>query len=596
MTVLALSCGSGSSRLPNPDPDVLEPAADTALPFEDLSLPPDPGVPPDPAAALDPGFQEAVEEPVDVAMPDPGTDAPDMTPQAEPVPEPDPDIPEPDVPALPDDGPPGPDDAGTPDSAVAPEVCEPACDGRECGPDGCGGTCGTCGADEVCDETPGLCKPQGCQPACAGRVCGPDACGGTCPPGCGAGQTCSLEGDCGHTCIHSYGGVFAHAGCSPSYQCCDGTWKKGHGLCGDCACTESTGKVGCMPADTPPVPAGGKFSFVIYGDTQFATANCTSGIPERLAVPKAIAALKPTFVLHTGDLMDHGYENGAYDQFQSCSDPMVSSAPFFPTSGNHDMGSGGILKYRKYLEYQLFTRNPAEYGASYAKDFVVAYGDDPATYSTDFDKPGDKSVVPSGVSFETFFAWRFQNAYFLSFEQGTRWWTNTPKPWVEKHLKAARSDPTIDHVFVLMHHPLYSTTMPDTDDSECILPVRKAYEALFRKHDVTMVFAGHAHLYEHFWVPDDDHETRADPHPATYAGDGSAIHYVITGGGGGPLNSCPTPKKETSWAFFQGRFCDYHVTRVAVDGKKLSVTAVTVSGKSTSYTTKTADTFEIGGQ
>ena len=30
-------------------------------------------------------------------------------------------------------------------------VCKPACEGKACGPDGCGGTCGTCGADQVCD-------------------------------------------------------------------------------------------------------------------------------------------------------------------------------------------------------------------------------------------------------------------------------------------------------------------------------------------------------------------------------------------------------------------------------------------------------------
>jgi len=41
------------------------------------------------------------------------------------------------------------------------EACEPACNGRTCGDDGCGGTCGACADDETCDNQ-GLCSPAGC--------------------------------------------------------------------------------------------------------------------------------------------------------------------------------------------------------------------------------------------------------------------------------------------------------------------------------------------------------------------------------------------------------------------------------------------------
>jgi len=33
------------------------------------------------------------------------------------------------------------------------EACEPACDGRECGDDGCGGDCGTCTLPDVCNQS-----------------------------------------------------------------------------------------------------------------------------------------------------------------------------------------------------------------------------------------------------------------------------------------------------------------------------------------------------------------------------------------------------------------------------------------------------------
>jgi hypothetical protein len=341
----------------------------------------------------------------------------------------------------------------------------------------------------------------------------------------------------------------------------------------------------------PPAPT---FSFVVFGDNQFATTSCTSGVPERLAVPEVVLDLKPDFVVHTGDLMDHGYESGAYAKFVSCYSGMLAKHPFFPTMGNHDAGSGGVLKYKSFLENQLTTRNAKAWGSGYKSAFNVSYNDDPTNYSTSFSSPNYNQSVPSGVSFKTFYAYRHKNAYFISFEQGTRWWTNTPTTWVEKHLKKAHADPSIDHIFVHMHHPMYSTTMAESSSSgECIQPVRKVYEALFRKYDVTMVFSGHAHLYDRFYVPDDGSKTRQDPPPTSYPHDGSAIHYIVTGGGGGGLNSCGL-KQEKSYDYFQSRACVFHVTRVQVKGKQLTVSVVKVTGSASSYTKKVIDTFAVG--
>ncbi len=61
---------------------------------------------------------------------------------------------------------------------------------RNCGDDGCGGTCGTCGNNGVCEE--GRCV---CVPSCAGKECGDDGCGGTCPSTCQSGEACK-EGRC----------------------------------------------------------------------------------------------------------------------------------------------------------------------------------------------------------------------------------------------------------------------------------------------------------------------------------------------------------------------------------------------------------------
>lgn len=120
--------------------------------------------------------------------------------------------------------------------------CVPSCQMKICGPDGCGGTCGSCAATETCNAagrcvcvpesdaafcqrlgkscggasgtdncgvsravadcgactapqtcggagTPGAC---GCAPQCQGRVCGADGCGGTCGT-CIANASCLTD-------------------------------------------------------------------------------------------------------------------------------------------------------------------------------------------------------------------------------------------------------------------------------------------------------------------------------------------------------------------------------------------------------------------
>lgn len=70
-----------------------------------------------------------------------------------------------------------------------PEVCQPQCTGKQCGPDGCpGGTCGTCNADQVCST---------------GGQCG-EPCGDVTPQG---------------ICIDQYQLAFCHQGILLRYDC-----------------------------------------------------------------------------------------------------------------------------------------------------------------------------------------------------------------------------------------------------------------------------------------------------------------------------------------------------------------------------------------
>jgi hypothetical protein len=92
--------------------------------------------------------------------------------------------------------------------------CEPQCLNKQCGDDTCGSTCGTCPAPLVCNAsgqcvTAGTVQPDGgspseadaqsydpsCVPDCDGKVCGSNGCGGTCGK-CPQGSGCNAEGLC----------------------------------------------------------------------------------------------------------------------------------------------------------------------------------------------------------------------------------------------------------------------------------------------------------------------------------------------------------------------------------------------------------------
>ena len=111
------------------------------------------------------------------------------------------------------------------------QCCAPDCDGKQCGPNGCGGVCGSCAPGTLCEED----QCVACEPQCDGLACGDDQCGGTCGEcdpfdTCEAGQCIVCEPNCD-------GLVCGSDGCG--------------GTCGECAdglvCTTDQQCVECEP-------------------------------------------------------------------------------------------------------------------------------------------------------------------------------------------------------------------------------------------------------------------------------------------------------------------------------------------------------------
>ena len=135
-------------------------------------------------------------------------------------------------------------------------ICVPQCNGKECGDDGCGGTCGTCADGSGCLDT-GQCI---CIPTCEDKACGDDGCGNSCGD-CGSGEICTNNqcecfpncqgkdcGDngCGGTCGSCEPGVAcSEDGPCPCIASCEGK------ACGDDGCGGDCGSCGngqvCSP-------------------------------------------------------------------------------------------------------------------------------------------------------------------------------------------------------------------------------------------------------------------------------------------------------------------------------------------------------------
>lgn len=115
-------------------------------------------------------------------------------------------------------------DLGEPDETTYDEgPCIPNCEGKVCGPDGCGGICGYCQYGKVCKD--GQCIDI-CIPDCIekGKLCGPDGCGGECPPGCQAGFECRDDFrchpvECVPDCTGRVCGYGANGGCGNPKEC-----------------------------------------------------------------------------------------------------------------------------------------------------------------------------------------------------------------------------------------------------------------------------------------------------------------------------------------------------------------------------------------
>ncbi|HEU4611792.1 MAG TPA: metallophosphoesterase family protein [Kofleriaceae bacterium] len=264
------------------------------------------------------------------------------------------------------------------------------------------------------------------------------------------------------------------------------------------------GEFATAPPDGKDVP----FSFIVVGDSR-------GPVHQHRRVVQRMAQEVPDFVLGTGDMVDEGYRQDQWQDFFDVENELLRDNIYFPALGNHDRQGRGRTAdtYRAYF-----------------------------------------SVPENGGDTERYYAFTYGSARFLVLDSNAYSFALTDQTaWIERELIAARQDPSIRHIFAVMHHPPFSVSLHGgaTD-------LREKWTPLFEQYGVSAVFSGHDHVY-----------SRAEHND---------LHYFITGGAGAPLYPRRPHSNPIDVEAVKKFERVLHYLRVTVTGARIEVTAIRSDG------------------
>ncbi len=251
------------------------------------------------------------------------------------------------------------------------------------------------------------------------------------------------------------------------------------------------------------------------GDPEEVTAlvfgDSGSGLQAQVDLARRMERLEVDLILHTGDV---AYPRGSeYDlthrHFRVYRD-LLSRAPFFPSAGNHDVGT--------------------DRGGPFERAFVLpGRGGPEGVTGEPTSDPTPAHAGPGGFHY----AFDWGPVHFVGLDSTEKDEDDRDadlrregraRAWLADDLEAAHADPRTRWIVVFFHHAVFSSARDHTGDASDV-ELRRALTPLFDRYGVELVLTGHDHHYERsrpLRAGRVDEET-----PGTV--------YVVTGGGGGIL-------------------------------------------------------------
>ncbi len=211
--------------------------------------------------------------------------------------------------------------------------------------------------------------------------------------------------------------------------------------------------------------------FIVYGDNR-------TNLNDHQKVVDAIIKENPMFIINTGDLVESGISADDYQKFFEIERELLRNICIFPAIGNHEVIDPTLTIYKKYIfPPQKNSQNKEWYSFDFANIHISVF-----------------------------------NTY-----DGLLTFSSDQLKWIESDLKAASENPSIDHIFTVMHHGPYSASNHGDNST-----AKSKVVPILKKYGVDMTLAGHDHNYER--------------------GEAEGLRYMVAGGGGAPLYSSGTSK------------------------------------------------------
>ena len=216
------------------------------------------------------------------------------------------------------------------------------------------------------------------------------------------------------------------------------------------------------------------------------------------------------FLIHVGDV-----HQGRGDDYESIYfeeyQPLIGKIPFFLSMGNHD--------------------------------YITDNGE---PFIDNFHPPVDGNSHPEG----RYYSHKWGNAFFLNIDSNQDFSPGSPQYQFIKEALESQQHQQAEWTFAYFHHPPYNEYWPPWEGSK---QVRKDLVPLFESFGVDAVFNGHVHSYEYAIIDN--------------------VHYFITGGGGGNLDTFGRDVETTLVSTGL-----YHFMRMEINGLRANIKAIDVNG------------------
>ena len=280
------------------------------------------------------------------------------------------------------------------------------------------------------------------------------------------------------------------------------------------------------------------FSFVHASDSQVDAGESDVGF---LAIGtgktfgtalEAITKVKPSFLLHTGDMVEYSKYESYWRNMLDYNGKYVRTLPFMPISGNHETThKAGINEIYKHFNLKIEEQDTK-------KGFYYT-----------FDYGNVKFIMLN------------------SNDQGENGISEKQYNWLAETLKNNDKKWTI----VAMHHPMYSVGKwgANPELSEYCLKLRKQLTKLFADNKVDLVLQGHDHTYSKTYpigangTADLNYEKQTD-NSVEYAVNPNGTVYAVHGAAG---NQPRAPFAVDEGLFelaaesYQGSWAEIHVEK-----------------------------------